>query len=377
MSCCCSCFSCLKCCGSNCCGCCDNPRDKKHKHLDDDYTKFQPNGPANVGYQAPVAMMAGGGGQPQFASFEVGPNGHAVAPKVVPVNDDALPPMPSWETASKKRVMTAEEEKEGMELGDLDPSTGQKMPLMSGAVPMSTAASPGAYSPAPSPYSELPVHGHDYMSAGAMGAGGAMGGAAMMGSGRGSPKDPYARGPGSNGYRGPGSAGMSPYSQPASPAYGQDTARGQYAPYSDQQSQNPNMSPAAYGAAGFGNPRPGMLNRQMTGGSNASGSQFSPSGPPRQYSQAAPSYHTNAPSSVGGGRSPYGGYTQPVDRNPSGGVSMPSPEAHRVASPPIQNNSGFDFGGGNNSSGAPPPFRGDGGRGYQPYGGGQQQQQRW
>lgn len=76
-------------------------------------------------------MMGGGlGGKPayeapQFAQFDVGKTGHAIS-------EDALPPMPSWETAQKKHVLS-EEEKNAVELGELDPATGQKLPLMAGA----------------------------------------------------------------------------------------------------------------------------------------------------------------------------------------------------------------------------------------------------
>jgi hypothetical protein len=66
-------------------------------------------------------MMGGGlGGKaayepPQFAQFDVRKTGHAIS-------EDALPPMPSWDTAQKKHVLS-EEEKDAVELGELDPAT--------------------------------------------------------------------------------------------------------------------------------------------------------------------------------------------------------------------------------------------------------------
>jgi hypothetical protein len=101
------------------------------KHLDDPYAP-----PARQGYQAPAPMPMMGGGlggkpePPQYAQFEVGKNGLAVDPKATALSEDALPPMPSWETAAKKHVLTEEEEKNAVELGELDPATGQKVPLM-------------------------------------------------------------------------------------------------------------------------------------------------------------------------------------------------------------------------------------------------------
>jgi hypothetical protein len=195
LSCCCTCFSCLKCCG-DCCGCCDDPRQKRHKHLDDPY--FPPQSQQGYRAPAPMPLMTGAVGgatntayePPKYAQFETGPTGHAVEPKKV--SDDALPPMPSWETAAKKRILT-EEEPESVEMGELDPATGQKVPLMSGAQPISRTASPGN-SPH-SPYNDRPGE-HSFGSAGAMGAGaigaGAIGAGAMAMGGR-NPTDPYGR----------------------------------------------------------------------------------------------------------------------------------------------------------------------------------------
>jgi hypothetical protein len=117
------------------------------KHLDDPYMP-----PPRQGYQTPAPMMTGAafGGKPeppQYAQFEVGKSGLAVDPKVPGLSEDALPPMPSWETATKKHVLT-EEEKNAVELGELDPATGQKVPLMTGAAAAGTSMPPS------------PVNGH-------------------------------------------------------------------------------------------------------------------------------------------------------------------------------------------------------------------------
>lgn len=82
---------------------------------------------------------------PQYAQFEVGKNGLAVTP--TPLSEDALPPMPSWETAQKRRVVD-ETAKDDVELGELNPSTGQKVPLMS------AGAAPGSSMP-PSPVNDV------------------------------------------------------------------------------------------------------------------------------------------------------------------------------------------------------------------------------
>jgi hypothetical protein len=142
--------------------------------------------------------MAGGIGgasayePPKYAQFETGPTGHALEPKKV--NDDALPPMPSWDTAAKKRVLT-EEEGGAMEMGELDPKTGQQIPLMSGAAGGISRTGSPAISPVNSPYGDrLGMNEQNgYMGSGAMGPGG-------MG--------PGSMGPGAMGHGGVGAEAM-------------------------------------------------------------------------------------------------------------------------------------------------------------------------
>ncbi|KFY23486.1 hypothetical protein V493_05832, partial [Pseudogymnoascus sp. VKM F-4281 (FW-2241)] len=109
--------------------CQDMASHSPHNHEPDFPPAFAPHS----GYKAPNPMMSGGtpfSPAPSYARFETGPNGMAIDPK--PVNDDALPPMPSWDTAAKRRV-SIEDQPGAVELGELDPVTGQRMPLMTGA----------------------------------------------------------------------------------------------------------------------------------------------------------------------------------------------------------------------------------------------------
>lgn len=245
LSCCCSCFSCLKCCG-NCCGCCDSP-DKKHKHLDEPY--FPPAFGPKQGYQAPGVMMSGGDGsghggwtpgaapvtpfddgRPKFATYETGPNGMAVEPKKV-VNDDALPPMPSWEQAQKRQV-SIEEEPNAVALQNLNPATGAAVPLMSGGAISRTGT------PVSTPYGQQnPQFG---------GSQAAIGGAAMMAGAGGRPQDPYRQN--SNNSRGPGGYNNDPYSQNRGTSGPGGFGRGGYLP-AEQSPYNPSFPADVYGGA--------------------------------------------------------------------------------------------------------------------------------
>lgn len=246
LSCCCSCFSCLKCCG-NCCGCCDGPA-KNHKHLDEPY--FPPAFGPKQGYQAPGAMISAGDGnghggwtpgaapvapfddgRPKFANFETGPNGMAVEPKKV-VNDDALPPMPSWEQAQKRKI-SLEEASDAVPLQNLNPVTGQQVPLMSGAGGISRSGTPVG-----SPYGQQGQFANSQA---------ALGGAPMMAGGAGGrPQDPYRQN--SNVSRGPGGYNNDPYlpnsGTPDSGGFGRvGYPPAQQAPY------NPSFPADVYGAA--------------------------------------------------------------------------------------------------------------------------------
>lgn len=291
------------------------------KHLDEPYPPRQ--GFQNQGYQAPAPMMGGGlGGKPeppQYAQFEVGKSGLAVEPKTL--SEDALPPMPSWDSAAKKHVVT-EEENNAVELGELDPTTGQKVPLMT------SAASPaigGPPSPAhdPSPYGARPgqgVGGNGYIGVG----GDAYGQPNSSNSGyRGSPSPGPGRGMGGPG-RGYGPTSVSPDGQgrgyPPSPQdqYANDGFGGAGAGYGRSQPQRQNSNDT-YGSRQY----PPQPQRQYSDDSAR------PLNPGRQYSDRPYPSDNFQPSG-------------PPPRGPSRGPGGPG----RMASPPLNNNSGFDFGSG-------------------------------
>jgi len=327
MSCCCTCFSFLKCC--DCCGgSCDGRKDKPHKHLDDPYPPAQPF--RNQGYQAPAPMMGGGLGSkpepPQYAQFEVGKSGLAVTPAL---SEDALPPMPSWDSAAKKHVMT-EEEKNAVELGELDPATGQKVPLMAGAV---SPAIGGPPSPAhdPSPYGSRPGQG--------VGGNGYMGGGDPYGPPR--PFNNGYRGPGSPGpgYRGPGSPGPGGFRNGPSPAPGRrgmgPGGRG-YGPPSmamDGASRGFPQSPEdQYANDGFGGPGAGFgrAQPQRQGSNDTYGSRPYPQ--QRQYTDDS-SRPMNAGRQYSDRPSPSDNFQRGPSRGPGGPPNR--------GMPPPQNN-GFD-----------------------------------
>ena len=328
------------------------------KHLDDhDY-------PPRQGYQAPAPMMGGGLGHgpgigsrpepPTYAQFEVGKNGLAVD-KPATLNEDALPPMPSWDTAAKKRVLT-EEEKNAVELGELDPVTGQKIPLMAGGAaagmshPPSPAHEHSPYGPpgqTPGAYSDIPADPYGQQQ-NSLAPGGRYGSPAP--SGRGGPGRGYGPGQGFDGQgRGQfGGPGRGQFDGQGRGVDGQYDGQGRgYGPPSPQDSYGADNSFAgAYG-------RPGP-NRQNTGDSRPfppqpqrqySNDSARPLNPGRQYSdQPYDNFQANGPPRGGASRGP-----------PSRGPGGPG----RMASPPLNNNSGFDFGTGGSqpygSRPSPPP----------------------
>jgi hypothetical protein len=340
MSCCCTCFSFLKCC--DCCGgCCDGRKNRPHKHLDDP----DPYNPQQ-GYQPTAPMMGGGlGGKssydpPQFAQFEVGKSGFAVSPGL---NEDALPPMPSWETASKKHV-PSEEEKDGVELGELDPVTGQRLPLMAGA------AGTGISSP-PTPVNEF--------TAGPFGAGAGPG---LGRNGHPGDEDPYGEnqntfnqngggyrgtpspGPGMGMGLGMGGRGYGP-GQNGMDSYGHPSSRGP--------SPGPNNGFADAAVGGYGRGRGQYPNERR---------QFPPQ-PARQYS-------SDSARPLNPGRQ-YSDRSYQQDGFQQNGPPRGPGRAPR--SPPLVNNSGFDFGMDHqqqSSRPSPPPqqpsYRSAPGRSYSP-----------
>jgi hypothetical protein len=315
------------------------------KHLDDPYMP-----PPRQGYQAPAPMMTGAafGGKPeppQYAQFEVGKSGLAVDPKVSGLSEDALPPMPSWETAAKKHVLT-EEEKNAVELGELDPATGQKVPLMTGAAAAGTSMPPSpvnGHSPYGAPgqavgaaYSDIPGDHYAQNQEAFNGNGRGYGGAAP-------PVDPYGQNAaGGRGYGGP-SAGRGrggPGRGGPGRGYGPQDFDGQGSGYGAP-AQDPYATDAGFAGAavgGYGRPQP---NREYSNNSNNSQRPFPPQ-PQRQYS-------SDSARPLNGGRG-YSDRPYPGDNYQQQG---------RMASPPLNNNSGFDFGINNqqpySSRPSPPP----------------------
>lgn len=335
MSCCCTCFSFLKCC--DCCGgCCDGKKNKPHKHLDDPYSLPPPQ----QGYQAPAPMMGGGlaTGPPQYAQFEVGRSGLAVDPKASGLSEDALPPMPSWETAAKKHVIT-DDEKNAVELGELDPATGQKVPLMAGAAGTGISQPPSpAHDMGVSPYGAHPgqIPSHE-MGASPYGPqpGQGRGGYGYMGvaGDQYGQQNQNAYNQNGRGYRGPAGPGMAgPGYGPNSPQEMGNNARRGYGPPSPQ---DPYGNDTGYignagGREGYNRPPP---QRQYTNDSNR---PFPPQ-PIRQYSG-----DSSRPMNSGRQYSERG-YQDNFQPNPPRGPSR-GPAPGHMASPPLNNGSGFDFG---------------------------------
>ncbi|EXJ93186.1 hypothetical protein A1O3_01743 [Capronia epimyces CBS 606.96] len=94
------CFARCLCCGAELCACCCNccrPRRSRDRpsQYKDEYSRVPPT--PYGGYQpTPAPMAYGHPSAPQFATFD-DPSGKKI-------NEDSLPPMPSWETATKRRV---------------------------------------------------------------------------------------------------------------------------------------------------------------------------------------------------------------------------------------------------------------------------------
>jgi len=301
------------------------------KHLDDPYSHTPPR----QGYQAPPPMMGGAlGGKPeppQYAQFEVGKNGLAVEPKANALSEDALPPMPSWDSAANKHVLT-EEEKNAVELGELDPATGQKIPLMTGAAAAGTSMPPS------------PVHGQSPYGAPGQAVGG-NGYSDIPADRYGQNQNAYngnGRGYGGSPAAGPGRGGPGRGYGPNSPQNYDGQGRG-YGPPSPQDPYGAENGFAGAAAGGYGRQQP---QRQYSN----DGRPFPPQ-PTRQYSS-----DSSRPLNTG---RQYSDRPYPSDnfqpngppRGPSRGPGGPGGPG-RMASPPLNNNSGFDFG-----TGAPQQYQ--------------------
>ncbi|CCU76082.1 hypothetical protein BGHDH14_bghG002135000002001 [Blumeria hordei DH14] len=109
------------------------------------------------GYKAPAPMMAVANISPQYAQFPTASSGQAAGRGGV--NEDALPAMPSWDSASKVHVPDDAEDNNNGEVGaQQNSSAGQKTSLVAAAAPIDVS-SPGyqrerdaaPFAPRPSP----------------------------------------------------------------------------------------------------------------------------------------------------------------------------------------------------------------------------------
>lgn len=218
---------------------------------------------------------------PRYAQFEVGKNGFAVDPPKT-LSEDALPPMPTWDNSSKKHVDDGEKGEMGMELGELDPVTGQKMPLMTGGVANSHPNSPAV--------------GQGGSSYGRQGQG--------MNNGFGNPQDPYNQNQNSLGGNGNG-RGYGPGGSP-NPGMANDPLMG-------YRGTSPPMAPGSQldGMGYRGTPGPGSAIAMGEPGMGYRGTP--PPGNPRYRGAPSPGPGMNrGPGQFRGGPSPapsrgYGG----------------------------------------------------------------------
>ncbi|KAF4976701.1 hypothetical protein FZEAL_6665 [Fusarium zealandicum] len=340
LSCCCGCCQCLKCCG-DCCGACDPPGARRHKHLDDPYApqnehhgyRNEPPMNASVPRFAPKPAHSE---PPQYADFEM----------TKPRNEDSLPEMPSWEGANSKRITVHEN---AVEMDSLQkPVPDQKTGVMDGtsSAPLTPYGQPQGdssgylnHNQAPDLYSPLDQQGYGYNSTPVNGYGaGQTYGAAAVGPGRRSPPQNH------NGF-----GRDQEYDQ--AQGYGQTQGYGQ-AGYG--QSASPHNELASYGGyRGAPSPAPQAYGMRQSPGPRRTPAPQDTYGLPARQSPAPLNDH---------------GYAQPPRRSPAPQVDYgydrpsngqpilpPTPEPHYGPRPvpqrqypaepqsPINNNSGFDF----------------------------------
>lgn len=372
LSCCCECCQFMKCCG-NCCGCCDPPRGKRHKYLDEPYIppnqgyKMQPPmnphfspvvpamTPVTTGVTTAGATQGFSSSAPQYAEFDVSkPKG----------GEDALPAMPSWDGADKKKVLVEEEAVEMDQLKKPQASAQPGATMAAAAIPgVSPAGSPGInrspYGPPGGTQAGAPVNGYfpaprgaeadpygqsaqDYSGGGGYGqpsslsanqgygmAGGAMGMGVAMGQGRRSPYNDGGYGDvgyGDGGYGQQGRAYGQPVRQDSFNSYGgaRQQGGGAYDSYGQENQgygagarRSPPMELA--GDAGYGQPNDGYRQdhaRTSPAPQAGYGNYDSPGYGGRQYSTES---------------------TRPLQPQPQRQYS------HDPAPQTIQSDAGFDF----------------------------------
>ncbi|KAI9803757.1 MAG: hypothetical protein M1825_001637 [Sarcosagium campestre] len=244
------------CCGVSCCGdclrCCGRGSKKRTKHLDD----ISRPSPAYGGYRPPPGPPAYE--PPRFAHFE---SSHGQGGKI---HEDSLPAMPSWETAQSKKVMDESARHDDVELGRLDPATGQSAPMLGAASKIHGYGEDGSHqhSPQPSPYNppgdyeNFSNHNHHHAQT-AYSSQGSFGHAA--------PAAAYAQDTGYRGAAGYGAGFQPARSPPPQSNYNNGAAAGYYnpptrmagaaSPPSQQAMYSPVISPVAYTTPEFNQPR--------------------------------------------------------------------------------------------------------------------------
>ncbi|KAI1455666.1 hypothetical protein F4805DRAFT_262226 [Annulohypoxylon moriforme] len=392
LSCCCECCYCLKCCGE-CCGCCDPPRGKRHKYLDEpfvpphhgenqQYRSQAPMSPTFKPAPAPVSDV------PQYAVFDDSSKKDA----------DSLPAMPSWEGAQTQKVLI---EDNSVEMEDLKKTETQNMALSANNLSHPTTPSPVSPNNR-NPYGPPPAQG------------------------------------GPNGYMAPTRAATDPYS-----ANGQGYDQYDYNGYGQAAHDNSNQGygMAAVGAMRTQTPQQDYNNGYNNGYGRGVDQGYPQSRTPRPYDEygrsgtpgAPPSYRTapsvnnayNNPARMGSpGPAAAYGYDNPTRmRSPGPQIGFEYPQRSQTATPssynrhpapyrqysndsnrplvqpaqeqqysdrsgpvsPIQNTGGFDFSSGYSRPTATTPVQttANGGtaypgyRTYRPPGGGAQQQDNW
>ncbi|KAI0898383.1 hypothetical protein F4806DRAFT_494042 [Annulohypoxylon nitens] len=134
LSCCCECCYCLKCCGE-CCGCCDPPRGKRHKYLDEPFVP--PHHGENQQYRSQAPMS------PHLPPASA-PNRISDTPQYAIFDDskkdaDSLPAMPTWEGSQTQKVLV---EDDSVEMANLKKSENQNMGLSTNNLSHPTTPSP-------------------------------------------------------------------------------------------------------------------------------------------------------------------------------------------------------------------------------------------
>lgn len=304
-------------------GCCDTPKGKRHKYLDDETVP-----PSNYGYRPEPPMKAPDYGAsraapsyepPQYAEFDTRKGG-----------EDSLPSMPTWEQGSSRKVAL---EEDSVEMNSLNrPANGSQSVAASSAAAAASAAAVAAAAGASSPQRRPIPYRH----------------ASPMGPNGHAAQDPYA------------ASNQLAYSEYDNGGYGPAASQGggdQYGAVAavpmDLRKPSPRPEDAYNGQHGY-SPRPeDAYNRQHGYDAGQAVPDYAQTGDP----YFAPGARQPSPASVGyaigrTGHSPappadYGHAQQQYGS--TGGYGRAYPEDHGS----LSNNGGFDFNSGYSRS--PPP----------------------